>query len=307
MSNAFNRGQNLSWQDLNITLRNQAGQLVDPYSITFTILANVCGRDQVIGQLTNQPTRRSVGTYYANWTVPMDAPITNYKIVWQFKQTKDDDTNTHIQPFAVVDSTIATTGIVNTVCDNAQKLLLRLRRVLRDNNPDRNYRFAPPASENQIQGFSEIFGFIWEDEELLEYLDMAVEQINFTPPLEDHNICNLPRNLGALATTGAAAHALSARGINWVADQFDYSIGGISLSLSDKADAYGAGGGGGAAAGMKEAFKESLEQYKVSIKITRGLIQNRFGLGISAHLGPFNKSGIVSPRNYASFRTTRMF
>lgn len=304
MSNAFNRAQQLTWKDLNITLQNSVGQAVDAYSITYTILANICGRDQVIGSLMNEPVHRTTGFYFANWQVPSDAPITMYKIVWQFQHTKDGEINTHIEPFSIVDSVIATTGIVNTICPQAQKLLLRLRRVLRDNNPDRNYRFAPPSSENQIQSFSEIFGFIWEDEELLEFLDMAVETINQTPPLENYDICNLPTRLGVLAVTGAAAHALSAKGINWLVDSFSYSIGGISLDLGSKAGDYGAGGGGGAAAAMKEAFKEGTEQHKNSIKIMRGLQQTRFSLGISARLGPHSKGGIVTPRNYASFRAT---
>lgn len=304
MANAFNRAQQLTWKDLNITLTNSAGQFVDAYSITYVILANVCGRDQVIGSLSNDPVHRTTGFYFANWKVPDDAPITMYKIVWQFQHNEGDDVMTHIEPFSVVDSVLAVTGIVNTLCENAQKLILRLRRVLRDNNPDRNYRFAPPSSENQIQSFSEVFGFIFEDEELLEYLDMSIEAINQSPPLENYDICNLPRNLGYLATTGAAAYALSARGINWIVDQFSYSIGGISLDLTGRSDQYGAGFSGGASSGMQDAFKEGLENHKNSIKLMRGLQQRRFGVGISAHLGPHNKSGIVSPRNYASFRAT---
>lgn len=304
MANAFNRGQQLTWKDLNITLRNSAGQSIDAFSITYVIVANVCGRDQVIGSLSNDPVHRTTGFYFANWKVLDDAPITHYKIIWQFKYTENSEIMTHIEPFSVVDSVLATTGIVNTLCENAQRLLLRLRRVLRDNNPDRNYRFAPPSSENQIQSYSEIFGFLFEDEELLEFLDMAVESINQQPPLENYDICSLPRNLGFIAVTGAAAYALSARGINWLVDQFSYSIGGISLDLSGRSDQYGAGFSGGAAASMKEAFQNSIEQHKASIKLMRGLAQPRFGIGISAHLGPHNKSGIVSPRNYASFRTT---
>jgi len=298
MANAFNRAQQLTWKDLNITLQNSAGQMVDAYEIKYTIVAQICGIDQVIGSVTNTPVRRTTGFYFAPWRVPDDAPITNYKIVWTFQHSEDSETCTFVEPFSVVDSVLATTGIINTLCETAQRLLIRLRHVLRDNNPDRNYRFAPPASENQIQGFTEIFGFIWEDEELLEYLEMAIEFINMTPPLENYDICNLPKKLWALATIGAASHALQARAINWIADQFSYSIGGISLDLNDKSSSYES-----SSSTIWEKFTKGTEDHKNSIKLMRGLQQRRFGIGISAHLGPYNKSGIISPRNYASFRS----
>jgi hypothetical protein len=56
------------------------------------------------------------------------------------------------------------------------------------------------------------------------------------------------------------------------------------------------------------SMKENLEQEfdklkdlaKQSIKIVKGLKQPRYGIGISAALGPFSRVGVQSRRNYVS-------
>ena len=71
-----------------------------------------------------------------------------------------------------------------------------------------------------------------------------------------------------------------------------YSISGVSLDL-DKSSKY---------MSMKENFEQEFdklkEQAKQSIKIVKGLKQPRYGIGISSALGPFNRTGVQSRRNY---------
>lgn len=71
-----------------------------------------------------------------------------------------------------------------------------------------------------------------------------------------------------------------------------YSISGVSLDL-DKSSKY---------MSMKENFEQEFdklkEQAKQSIKIVKGLKQSRYGIGISSALGPFNRTGVQSRRNY---------
>jgi hypothetical protein len=50
-------------------------------------------------------------------------------------------------------------------------LIYRLRILLRDNNPDRNYRFRPPSSSKFIQGQTQVFGFVWEDDCIEVFMD----------------------------------------------------------------------------------------------------------------------------------------
>jgi hypothetical protein len=99
------------------------------------------------------------------------------------------------------------------------------------NSPDRNYHFRPPTHEETISQYNKVFGFIWLDDELKEYLERALNTIELSPPLTPMG------SLDVLATrwpswktlliTGAMIHALQALRINWIADEF--SLDGCSV------------------------------------------------------------------------------
>jgi len=87
--------------------------------------------------------------------------------------------------------------------------------------------FRPPASEKFIQGQTQVFGFIWEDEELYEYLIMAVDDFNSRPPVTDLEFSGLwgsERRWRTTVILRAAAFACFAIAMNWIADEF--SVGG---------------------------------------------------------------------------------
>lgn len=83
--------------------------------------------------------------------------------------------------------------------------------------------FRPPASEKFIQGQTQVFGFIWEDEELLEYLYMAVDDFNSRPPttgIEFFNLWGTERRWRTTIIMRAAAFACFAIAMNWIADEY---------------------------------------------------------------------------------------
>ena len=95
--------------------------------------------------------------------------------------------------------------------------------------------------------------------------------------------------------TGAMGHALQALRINWIADEFDYSIGGVSLNV-EKSSKYEA-----AYQSTVDQFDKQLEQAKLTVNIVRGLQQPRFGIGIRSSFGPYVGRGVLSPRKFIGF------
>ena len=86
--------------------------------------------------------------------------------------------------------------------------------------------FRPPSKERFIQGQTQVFGFIWEDEELLEYLYLAVDDLNSRPPVTGIIINDLwggAQKWRTAVIMRAAAFACFAIAMNWIADEF--SIG----------------------------------------------------------------------------------
>lgn len=74
-----------------------------------------------------------------------------------------------------------------------------------------------------------------------------------------------------------------------------YSIGGISLDIS-KASQYESLKGN-----AESQLDKMLEAKTRTVKIIRGLRQQRGGIGVRSAFGPLTGRGIVSPRNYIGF------
>jgi hypothetical protein len=176
---------------------------------------------------------------------------------------------------------------------------LQRSRVVVANSPDRNYHFRPPAHEETVNQYSRVFGYIWEDAELKEFLERALDAVIAAPPRTPFtNISELGRwrpEWRTLLLTGAANYALLALMINWIAEEFDYSIGGVSLNL-DKSSKYEA-----AANNYKDLFESQLERAKQTIKIVKGLQQPRFGIGIRSSFGPYAGRGVLTPQKFVGF------
>ena len=164
------------------------------------------------------------------------------------------------------------------------------------NCPDRNYHFRPPAHEDTINQYNQVFGYIWEEEELVEYLDRGLDMIIAAPPRTPFNsidqMAQYRPEWRTLLLTGAMMHALQALRINWAGDEFSYSIGGISLDL-EKASKYES-----ALSYAAEQFASQLEKAKLTCKYTMGLQQPRYGIGIRSSFGPFSGNSVLSPAKF---------
>jgi hypothetical protein len=226
----------------------------------------------------------------------MDANIGDWVVRWNFKEVATSPIMQAIQNFNVVDTStvLSVSNFKRPQLTFLDSLIRRLRISLRDNNPDRNYRFRPPNTEKFIQSQTEVFGYIWEDEELYYYLLETIYDFNSAPPATDVTIDSLPDNWSAAIIVGAGARACRAIALNWIADEFQYSISGVSLDI-DKSSKY---------MSMKENLEQSFdklkEEAKDTIKVVKGLKQPRFGIGVSAALGPYSRVGVQSRRNYVS-------
>jgi len=210
---------------------------------------------------------------------------------WNFRESPTTPLIEVVQEFNIVgeDMVIDITG--NPIEDG---LIRRLRIMLRDNNPDRNYRFRPPSTEKYLQSQTQVFGYIWEDEELYEYILMGIDEFNLAPPVTGITITTMPSRWTTLVVMRAAGFACAALTMNWISDEFSYSVSGVSLDI-DKSSKYES---------MKNnfigEFEKSRELAKRSIKIVKGLQQPKYGIGLSSALGPYSRPGIQSRRNYVS-------
>lgn len=275
----FQRGQILGPTDLNITLRNDIGQPTNAYNIYYTLSEMTQGVEVIINPPQRVPANTRVGFYYAPYQVPFDAVIGLYRVRWHFWEASSSP-----EMEAVEDFNVAAGGLTPYFyTPGVTALLTRLRILLRDNNPDRNYRFAPPSSEDEIQNLTRTFGYIWEDYELAEYLQMALDRTNMYPPETGYSLDNLRADLKTMIVIGASTYAFMARAANWAVDEFSYSISAVSLDI-DKMSKYEA-----LKDNAEALYEKMVEQFKISLHIMKGLSQPRYGIGLSVHLGPFNK------------------
>jgi len=283
-------GQTLTEKDLYIIVRNHLGNQSDPYSVSYEIYQRIQGMNILISPQNQQPLRIGVGHYYANYLIPSDSLAGDYYIRWTFQQTPDAPESHATQEFAVVTGGVIVESPYN---DTEKSLIRKLRFILRDNNPDRNYHFMPPAQEEVIQGFTQKFGYVWEDEELYEYVDFAISDLNNRPPREAWTIDSLPHRLWSMVLSQAAATALRALAINWAHEEWGGDISGVGLNI-EKSSKY---------ISLKENFEASyaaqVETHKeFGVRYIVGVRQPRYQVGVTSALGPYSRMGVQSRRNY---------
>jgi len=293
---SFYRGQQLGREDLNIFLENSNNTPTNAAEITYALYDFSTGMEVLLGSPVRVPSNPSVGEYYASVVVPLDANLGSYRVRWTFRETVSGPIQQVVQEFDVIDKATLQTMLYTDV---ESDLVRRLRILLRDNKPDRNYHFRPPAHEETVQQFNRVFGFIWEDDELDEYLQRALDQVIAAPPRTpfvnlDQFVQSRPE-WRTLLLNGAMMHALFAVMLNWIADEFDYSIGGVSLTI-EKSSKYES-----AYQAIKDNWTEQLERAKQTVKIVKGLQQPKFGIGIRSAFGPYTGAGILTPAKFVGF------
>lgn len=296
----FSLGQELGRNDLKIFLVDPLGIPVNAAEISYAIYyvdmtSGPPGVEVLIGPAMRTPVNPSMGEYYAALLVPPGAASGSYRIRWRFRQSLDGDVQEVVQEFGVEDPTSQTQGQrLYSTCES--DLISRLRIMLRDNNPDRNYHFRPPEQEGVIKRYNRVFGYIWEDYELLVYLEQSLAWFNSFPPETNIGSLNLMCSQKPIWSTfilwGAIVHALFALSTNWVADEFDYSIGGISLSI-EKSSKYES-----LKNNAESQLDKATEAKSRTVHFIRGLQQPKFGFGVRSAFGPSVGRGVLSPRSF---------
>jgi hypothetical protein len=296
MSVAFYRGQQLGQDDLNIFLESNSGNPANAAEISYALFDYTTGQEVLLGVPRRTPASPSVGHYYASIIIPLDANIGNYRVRWTFRETVGGPVNQVVQEFEVIDKA---QNLVSLITDAETDLVRRLRIITRDNSPDRNYHFRPPAHEETVGQYNRVFGHIWLDEELQEYLQRSLDMIIANPPRTPFcSVDDLVRTRPewrTLLLTGAMMHAVMALILNWSADSFEYSIGGVSLSL-DQASKYESTYGL-----LSDQWDKQILAAKQTVKILKGLQQPRYGLGVRSAFGPAVGAGVLTPRKFVGF------
>ena len=295
MSVTFRRGQELGRSGLSIFVKSKDGRPKNAAEIFYSIYDFTTGCEVLLPPANRIPTNSATGEYYANFIIPIDANIGEMRIRWYMREYLNSPQAQVVQKFAIVDNAtqiVSCPGITAIELD----LVRGLRIMLRDANPARNYHFAPPAGEESVNQFTRVFGYIWEDYELLEFLRVSNDSINMFPPQTFYEtldqLIQQHRNWRSLLLIGAMVHAINAVSLNWILDEFGYSIGGISLDI-EKSSKYQ-----GMANDAQSRFTEFATQAKDTVKIIRGLKQSRYGIGIRSSFGPSVGRGALTPRRF---------
>lgn len=169
-------------------------------------------------------------------------------------------------------------------------------KIVVSNSPDKFYHFRPPEHEGKIGVYNRVFGQIWEDAELCEYLERAISWWDMFPPAtyicSIENLVNMRPQWMTAIYWAAIVHAMFAVSANWIADEFDYSIGGISLSL-EKSSKYES-----LKSNAEGQFDKASEAKARTVKYIRGLQQPKYGLGVRSSFGGNLGRGVLSPRSF---------
>lgn len=217
----LSRGTITGPEDLDIQTVDNAGTPIDPHSITYALYDYTTGVEVLIGPSERLPVRDELGHYYAAFQVPENANYGTYRIRWSIEEQAGDPAVTVMEEFAVVEASALQSKLYSGI---EQEMIGRLRRLLRDQNPDKYYHFRPPTSSGTVNEYNRVFAHIWENDELIEYMEQAMFSINAHPPEThfrdlDHMLQGKP-NWRHWVLTGAIAHACVALSLNWIADEF---------------------------------------------------------------------------------------
>ena len=296
MAVAFHPGQEVVRGDLDIFLTNNLGNPTNAAEITYALYyldPSPPEAEVLIGAAARVPVNPAVGEYYAALMIPSGATVGTYRIRWTFREFMGSPQQQVVQEFAVVASSQL---VVSAYSDSEQEMIDTLRVLLRDNNPDRNYHFRPPEHEADIGAYNRVFGYVWEDAELKVYLERGLDWWDMFPPRTYVSYLNtLVAENPSWRTAihyGGMSFALMALAINWVHEEFDYSIGGVSLSI-EKSSKYES-----LKSNAEQQFDKATEAKARTVKFIRGLQQPRYGIGIRSAFGPNVGRGILSPRNF---------
>lgn len=232
----FKKGQILGRGDLDIFLTTYGGVPSNAAEIYYAIyyVDPSSGSEVLIGSSNRNPVNPTVGEYYASLMVPEQAPVGDYRVRWNFKERVTYPFQQVVQEWTVISGNTTESSLAS-YSENEQAMIHKLRILLRDHAPDRHYHFRPPEHEGDIGQYNKVMGYIWENMELLEFLERGLDWWNMFPPeTEDlKDMDKLIQRKPAWRTAVlwcAIIHATFALQANWVADEFSV-IGETELEL----------------------------------------------------------------------------
>jgi len=304
----LNQGKTLGPGDLSILVRDSKGRMVDPVSISYSIF-QITEKIPEVGQRAYEydaeqpnhmgrlpedslilsteprmcPRRASVGAYWVNMTIPtLWRGI--FRLVWYLIQYEGEpETRVYedfvVQPIDPADSAFEAPSVIITpqalTKNKYTPAIMAVRELISDTNPDRNYHFRPPTPGKVVAGYTTRVGYIWLDSTILRMLDINISKLNTWNPknLTNYSLENLPKDWGNCAAVGAAASCLSAEGARWAADEFSYSLNGVSLDIN-KSSLY---------LSLSQSYGQEFQEWAPLITAIRpysaGLRQQRWLLG----------------------------
>ena len=206
------------------------GVLQDPEETPkFTVWDNTVSPEVRVGEPRRLMTKVKVGEWYARFQIPDNAAYGQYRVAVDF--VTRTDLNELVEQSVDIEFTVVSSQ-PQTYTNRQQELIDRLRIMIRDNWPDAYYRFAPPSSQKIIRGFTEKTGYLWQDNELLEFLKLGDMVLKSSWAGQNYSIfkdSNFPGEYLALLV--AASSACAAEAIRWVSEEFQYDLNGVSLSI----------------------------------------------------------------------------
>jgi hypothetical protein len=113
------------------------------------------------------------------------------------------------------------------------KAIMYVREHLSDTNPDRNYHFRPPTPGKVVAGYTTRVGYIWEDSTVIRMVKNNISRANTWNPRTYYGFTleTLPDDWANFVALGAASSCLSNESARWAADEFSYSLNGVSIDL----------------------------------------------------------------------------
>ena len=153
---------------------------------------------------------------------------------------------------------------------------------------DSGIHFVPPPSEPE-----ELFEPLEERTEVRVDCQVSVEGVSCGVELANLDILVAQKSAWRTPVLqGAIQFASMALQANWIVDEFDYSIGGISLSI-DRSSKYE-----GLKSSAEQMWQQSVEAKARTTKYLRGLKQPKYGVSIRSAFGPHVGRGVLAPRNF---------
>ncbi len=258
--------------------------MVDPVVISYDIFqVNEKGEEALVTPPQSVPKRASHGSYWVDITVPT-AWHGLFKLVWHLQQYQDSPQNQVFEEFRVetveparsdFEAPSALVAPKQVVDKYTASIIMMVRELLKDTNPDRNYNFRPPTPGRVVAGYTDRVGYIWPDETIIRMVKNNISRANTWNPSTYYSFTleTLTDDWANFVALGAAASCLSNEGARWAADEFSYSLNGVSIDLP-KTQLY---------QGLGQSYRAEWDEWAPRITAIRpvsvGLRQQRWVLG----------------------------